>query len=229
MEGAIFADSAIAKADLPDSLEILTGKCFAHCHRLRSVTFGPGSTLQSIEGPVFAKSGIHRLILPASLQTLDPLALAGANLYFFAVTPAPTAFFARNFTIRDSSGRTVIRSMTAEATVWIDAPVEVIGPSAFRDTEGLESLVFVSANVARIEESAFSGSTLRDLVVPSSVDVVMKENPFSLEDISGSWSRSTLRANMTQIEGYDSHVKFDSRDSNNGCFAEFRDFEPQRE
>jgi hypothetical protein len=65
-----------------------------------------------------------------------------------------------------------------ECRIWIPSSDEVVGPRQFADNRWLETVKFAyDSRLRRIEESAFAGSGLKSISIPSSV-VVLGESSF---------------------------------------------------
>lgn len=72
---------------IPKGVEVLGKLCFKNCMCLESVVFEEGSRLRRIMSKVFARTSVHKLEIPASVEFIDVFAFGNAPITSLAIAP----------------------------------------------------------------------------------------------------------------------------------------------
>jgi hypothetical protein len=85
--------------------------------------------------------------------------------------------------IKSRDGKRLI-CCCGEGRILIKKEVEVIGSKCFRSTHWVRQVEFeANSNLKRIEQEAFEGTSIRRIVIPSSVEVIEEEAFFGCEKL----------------------------------------------
>jgi hypothetical protein len=165
----------LGNAAFPASLEVIESCAFNGCSSLATVTFAVGPRLRRIGKRAFLKCPLRNLVLPASINELDPSAfddgvwpnVAWTGRWFLLV---------RNDFLFSADSHILLHSASEDWTIMLPAQTEVIGRRAFRRAK-LCSITFSGfesgTRLREIAEKAFSRcGGLKSFTVPASVETI---------------------------------------------------------
>jgi hypothetical protein len=135
--------------------------------------------LKRTEGLAFAHSGLKKIVIPSGIEFIDGSAFI--NVYFTSIwmSDLKGQFAIVKGFLQDVSGRSIYRFVRNSRSVMIRPSVRVLDQSSFAACKSLESVEFEKGSEIEIfGASAFSGSGLESIVIPSSV-IVLSQSSFS--------------------------------------------------
>ena len=77
---ALFDSTLLTTIEIPAEVEKLSEGLFCYCYNLRSVTFAPGSKLDSLGGWPFTGVTMDEFVIPASVYYIQPWCFTEANI-----------------------------------------------------------------------------------------------------------------------------------------------------
>lgn len=216
-EGAFANQSRLRGVTLPEGIVNIGDNAFAYCNylvsmeipstviqigadaffqntRLRTVVFSGTSRLESVGYRAFSNSGLDRIELPASLNSIGGSAFSGAaNLYEIKVQAGNASYKSIDGVLMSKDGSTLVAFPAAWGSHYeLPAGVTRIGAYAFAYA-GLRTISL--DGVQSLEESAFMCAALESVTIPESV-VSIGNECFS----GDSWLSSvTIQANIQTI------------------------------
>lgn len=167
--GAFSNNEKLAVVTLPPSLKEIGSAAFAGCPMLKNIAFP--AQLDSIGDYVFRNSALEALNITAGIARIGRNPMRGCKeLASVTVDAANTSFIAADgilFT-KDKSLLIGVAPTFVNSQYAVPAGVKRIGAYAYSDLQVLENISFPSS-LNEIGEMAFSGSSLRSVVIPAAV------------------------------------------------------------
>lgn len=146
-----FADSHLAQINIPSSVLSIGERAFSNCDKLTDINL-PNS-IQQIKQRAFERTSITSLTIPSSVSKITGSIVGGCkNLEIFT----------GKYTSKDGKYIIIHNSIIDYARgckdreCYIDESVYSIGPSAFSESEYLESIKVTSPSIKVIKYDAFS-------------------------------------------------------------------------
>jgi hypothetical protein len=157
---------------IPSSVVVLARHSFYNCKSLGSVRFESGSRLERIEEIAFYESGLTSIEIPSSVVVL------GTASFWLCHSLESVRFESgsRLERIEESAFAGNQFGSNQLKTISIPSSVVVLGKGSFSQCKSLDSVIFESSRLERIEASAFYKSGLKSIEIPSSVVVLGRES-----------------------------------------------------
>jgi hypothetical protein len=163
-----FACAELKAISIPSSVTFIGEGCFNRCRQLESVSFGPGSKLDSLPAKAFVSCGaLESITLPSSVRTIGVQCFAGCKRLVNSPLPVDSEV------VRiEASGFLGCSSLQS---VSLPSSVEFVGEHCFSMCSSLSSLTFASPSHLR-ELLGFPASfklSLSGFVsIPDSVEIL---------------------------------------------------------
>jgi hypothetical protein len=133
------------------------------------VTFEPESQVRRIEELCFSGCSVRSLCIPASVEILGRMCLAGD--WTKPNTIQTLTFESESRLIRIEESCFLNSFLKA---IWIPRSVKFLGPSCFRNSR-IQAVEFESdSQLKRLEEGSFSFFSLKTISIPRSVEILGK-------------------------------------------------------
>ncbi len=167
-EQAFYGCTNLIGMQIPDGVSTIGGSAFADCPRLRSVSFGADSALQTIGSFAFSGSGLATFDLPQKVTSVDGSAFFGATeLMKFNVSAANGSFAAWDGVLVNNARNTVVAYPAGvRGSYVLPGQITAIGAYAFGYSY-LTEIDFTA--VTSIGYAAFLGSRLTAVTIPDTV------------------------------------------------------------
>ena len=149
---------SLARADMPDSLELIDEQAFAYCRSLTAVTFGPDSKLDTIDREAFCWCPeLKSFTIPAGVTSID------ARTFNYSEGDMDTIFVTQLNELTVAPGNAVYRSQ-GNCVISLDDGTLVVGCDA--------SVIPDDGSVTVIGEHAFSGCGFTEIDIPASIEQI---------------------------------------------------------
>jgi hypothetical protein len=156
---------------IPSSVEEIGDRCFYWCRYLCEVIFETGSRLREIGSKAFDGTSLSQIEIPSKCETLSGSSLVGVKSV--TISRENPFFFVKRMMVMDKNDKKLIRYFGSESQVFIKREIEVIGEFCFCRCRSVCEVIFEEGSRLRqIEESAFDGSGLTKIRIPSSVEAI---------------------------------------------------------
>ncbi len=165
---AFYGCSVLTNVNIPDGVTEIGANAFADCARMRSISFGAGSKLQTIGRYAFQNTGLLRFELPKTVTFVDGSAFFGTtSLIHIGVAPGNAGYASENGVLFNATKDILVAYPAGLGGEYaLGAGVSVIGDYAF----GYSAISNVDlAKVTTIGGYAFACSKLESVVIPDSV------------------------------------------------------------
>jgi hypothetical protein len=151
---------------------ILCSRCFAHCRSLEQILFPFPASLLAIEESAVKNSSLRFLRNPVRARHIDALAFIGLDsIVIELIGSSEDVHYQCAGPFLYKSTRLVRLLSSSTAFVLIPSSISVIGPHCFAFCSHLESIHFDEpSSLKRIEAYAFERSSLKSIVIPTSVE-----------------------------------------------------------
>jgi hypothetical protein len=151
--------SLSSSIEIGRNIEILGSKCFSCCESFSSITFESNSHLTRIESEAFSHSSLQSILIPRNVEIL------GSKCFYWSRRLSSIIFESNSHLTRIES-----EAFSSLQSILIPSSVEILGSNCFSFCESLSSVTFESnSQLTRIESSAFSSSSLRSILIPSTI------------------------------------------------------------
>lgn len=165
IETNAFNDSNIRMISLPSNLKIIKKESFRDCFQLESIEIPPNSKLQTIESHAFYNSSIERLFIPSSVKKLGKKWCSFTPYLVEVIIDKKNKFYS-NFPVLNSGcvlGKSDPNNLiydvfmfAARNTININFHPLIKKISSFAFTDSLLKSIFISPQIEKIQNSAFS-------------------------------------------------------------------------
>lgn len=185
---------------LPRNLKTIGNSAFSWCREVDGFDFSKCNELSSIGGRAFADcTKIKEVRLPEKLTNIAGDAFSGCTeLKTITVDPANATFTVKANTVYDKSAKKLLCSARAITSFTFPTDITEIGGGAFSGCEKLTAANLSSCTALKtIGADAFFGcASLKQLILPASLETLEKEVFFTCREISGT---VVLPANLKKI------------------------------
>ena len=180
---------SLARANMPDSLELIDEQAFAYCRSLAAVTFEPDSKLDTIDREAFCWCPeLKSFTIPASVTSID------ARTFNYSEGDMDTIFVTQLNELTVAPGNAVYRSQ-GNCVISLDDGTLVVGCDA--------SVIPDDGSVTVIGEHAFSGCGFTEIDIPASIEQI-KSSAFQ-ECLNLQTVNFAGDSNLTEIGDYAFH------------------------
>lgn len=176
--------TALSSVTLNASVQTVSQGQFYNCPSLKEVIIPDGIT--SIESDAFGKCGnLTRIVLPKSLVSLDLSAFSGDdNLTSIEVTADNKTYSSYDGCVYSKDGKELLLCPQGKTSTKFSENIETIGSGAFNGCNYMTK-VTIPDSVTTIAEDAFSGSTIKSLVIPSTVVAIGNQTDWAPDIVYG--------------------------------------------
>jgi hypothetical protein len=163
---------------VPDSVEILACSCFHTGESVPPIQFGPGTKLRQIQcyGQMgeYEESTLESLVLPSTLDSIDPSAFHQCSFYSMSIDPANSFYRLDGAYLCTADRSCLVRYIGSQSIVRVPRSISVIGPYAFSYNRWISIVVFDSGSALHsIGECAFLSSSLSSIILPRSASLIV--------------------------------------------------------
>ncbi len=210
IEPSAFEGSLISKIVIPSSVEIIGAGALSGCSNLDEVYFDKGIELKVINRGSFSGCrSLKNIELPASVERIEGNVFSGCSeLQRLSVDEKNKVYYSQDNCIIESDTKKLIIGCKNSV---IPKDIKVIGERAFYDRKNLTKIE-IPNSVRVIEESAFSFTGLKTLVLPENIELI-KSAAFSDQIETKEWETVRWNAINCQTEnrgdyifGMESHI-----------------------
>jgi hypothetical protein len=167
-----FSHTALTSIRIPGTVEHIGRRCFSGSRALAEIEFEGTSELTSLRDQAFSNTSVSEFEIPLRLVNLSGLMLEGIKM--ISLAEGHSLIFDGEL-LFDSTQTILIRAFSPSDYLIIPACVETIGKFSFSRIDSLSDVQFeTSSRLTRIEEGAFSGSSIRELILPRNVPFIDK-------------------------------------------------------
>lgn len=155
---------------------------FGGCDKLEEVTFPANSNLEIIGNKAFYTSGLEKIVIPASCNSVSPLAFYQTGLKEYKIADGSANFSVVKGMLASADGTTIYSfpyggAVSTEGVITIPSTVRTVATNAFRFSEDITKIVFETDEegngVTRLEDGSFNGfRNLEELVLPASLEYI---------------------------------------------------------
>lgn len=159
---------SLKSINLPDSLVTVGEAAFYKCWDVTDIHLG--KNVKNIENLAFAFANTKQVTLPASLESIAPLAFNYTSLETYILEPGNTHYKVIDGVLFSADGRKLIRVPENKNTDTYQIPdgVQEIGESSFLGNNKIKQ-VLIPSSVTAIGAWVFQESSLESLVIPDTV------------------------------------------------------------
>jgi hypothetical protein len=141
---------------ISSSVETIGERCFEHCCKITTITFGDSLKFNRIGEHAFAQSGLTSIAIPASTQEIDGSAFVRWPLIELRVAPGSRNFMTGGNLRLTWHGTEIVRYFGRELEVLVPKEVELIAKPCFAGYTQVEGVFFEGGSkLLRIGRSAF--------------------------------------------------------------------------
>lgn len=173
--GAFRGCDFLEEVRIPAGVTVIREEAFRDATALKAPVFAPDARLETVEDHAFAGcAALETVALPASLKKLSATAFLGTTgLQSVTVAPGNGKFIHIDGALFNASGDTLLLYPAGrEGRCTLPEGTERIGDYAFAYGK-IETVELTG--VKKINEGAFMGSCLKELVLPDTVDRISRE------------------------------------------------------
>jgi hypothetical protein len=157
------------KAFIKKEIELIGMKCFYGHQCLRAIHFEEGSMTRQIGSEAFFGTRLETLEIPAKCELISGSCLKDVKL--ITISPRNPFYVVEENLLVSADGKRVVIGKTASCV--IKRKVEVIGEYCFFGLKTFREIAFDSdSRLRRIEDLAFSKSSLEMIRFPASVETI---------------------------------------------------------
>jgi hypothetical protein len=132
-----------------------------------------GSLLRRIESYAFYNSSLPSIVIPRTVEIIDGSAFSYCEGLLISIEEGSEHLAVDGYFLQSFDGSILIRYFGGEDIVCIPRTVEIIGSSCFSYCKSLSSVSIESGSLLRrIEQQAFSSSSLPSIVIPRTVEII---------------------------------------------------------
>jgi hypothetical protein len=165
-----FSYTAITWMRIPGTVEVIGRRCFSGSRNLRDIEFDGISRLTLLGDQAFSNTSVCEFELPITLVDVSGLSLEGINMISLA-DGHPLSFDGE--LLCNETDTMIIRAFSPSQDLIIPEKIETIGKFAFSRIGSLGGVYFErESQLKRIEEGAFSGSSVTEIALPPSIRFV---------------------------------------------------------
>jgi hypothetical protein len=146
--------------NFPLSLKVIEERAFCGCSKLLHLTFPPGSQLQCIRKFALTFTSLETVLLPATVQEIDPDAFT-SHVWRLVQFDGPPPLLMNDGLLCSPDLRILFSNFSEADNIVIPTGVEVIGPDAFSH-----------ALVGSVVFPYVPRRSPKTVIVPSSVEVI---------------------------------------------------------
>jgi hypothetical protein len=178
IERSTFRDcSSLCHVVIPRSVQLLGNSCFSWCKSLAYLAVESDSRLLRIEELALESClELKSFVIPQSVELIAGSALTGSSIEFLEVAATSQHFVFEDSLLYNTAKTRIICCLNGRIShVQVPNFVEIIGKSSFSHSGGISHISFKNkSNVRRIEDMAFSLSSLAHIEIPKSVEFIGK-------------------------------------------------------
>jgi hypothetical protein len=155
---------SIVRAWIPESILIITSRCFENCKTFQSFSFEFSSGLTQIEPQAFCGFSLTSIVIPSSVEILR------SSCFQRCKSLSTLLFQSNSQLIRIESS--ALSGSTLQS-IMIPMRVQILESACFASCESLSSISFEpNSQLTRIEARAFFKCALESFMIPSSVEFI---------------------------------------------------------
>jgi hypothetical protein len=169
--------SSLCHILIPRTVELLGNSCFSWCKSLTYFAVESHSRLRRIEELALESClELKSFVIPRSVKFIAGSALTGSSIEFLEVDTTSQHFVFEDLFLYNTDKTRITCCLNGRVhRVQVPNFVEIIGKSSFSHSSGIRQISFESeSNLRRIEDMAFSLSSLADIEIPKSVEFIGK-------------------------------------------------------